>query len=167
MSKYKVGDKFEVEITTVMEKTNWPYMLKGMPGRYNDNYLDQLQKVNTENVSADEAWKIAKKLFAEFSDSELDEIFGINWSYPKLMELSPQEAKAKIEAWEAGKEVKVGDVVRAVGDGTKAVVLDEKGDALDVLTDSGCAEEWYKSKVAKTGCYIDIQSILKQIGGRL
>lgn len=59
-------------------------------------------------MTADEAWEIAKKLFADYSNVELDEIFGKGWSFPKLMELTPQEAKSKIETWEAENGIKVG-----------------------------------------------------------
>lgn len=116
-------------------------------------------------MTAEETWEIAKKIslcpiHGGFDATELKEIFG---RIEDLWELSPQEAKGKIEAWEAEKEIKVGDVVRA--DSTKAAILNIHDEYLDVLVEDGCAEEWYKSKVTKTGCHIDIQGLLKQIGG--
>lgn len=69
-------------------------------------------KAKTYEQGLSDAWKLAKKLFAEYKDSELCEIFGKGWSYPKLMEFTYEEALAKIEAYEKEKEIKVGDEVR-------------------------------------------------------
>ena len=60
-----------------------------------------------------DAWELAKKFFADMKDSELTEIFGANWSFPKIMELTPQEALAKLEAYKKEQnEIKVGDIVK-------------------------------------------------------
>lgn len=119
------------------------------------------------NMTAEEAWEIARKIIASigdggYSQGELRKIFGTG-DYGRIIGgNSPQEAKAKIESWKAGKEIKSGDVVESE-DHTKAVVLDVHGDVVDVFTDDGHSEEWYKSKVTKTVHHIDVRGLLEQL----
>ena len=113
----------------------------------------------------EETWEIAKNLFADYSNAELDEIFGKGWSFSKLMELTPQEAKAKIEAWEA-KQIKVGDEVDICGDKGIVTSFGTDGDRIHVLYLDGIVNSYRKDKdIKKTGRHIDIDGILKQIGG--
>ena len=117
-------------------------------------------------MTADEAWEIAKKLFADYSNIELDEIFGKGWSFPKLMELTPQQAKAKIESWEAEKDIKVGDVVNVCGDIGVVTSFGTDGDSIHVIYSDGIVNSYRKDKdIKKTGSHIDIDWFLKQIGG--
>ena len=121
-------------------------------------------------MTAEEAWEIAKDIicpatFGGFNADDANDIFGTASAYAIMQRFTPQQVKTKIEAWEAGKEIGIGDVVKAE-DSIKAVALDVHENYIDVLTENGCAEEWYKSKVEKTGRHIDIQSVLEQIGGR-
>lgn len=121
-------------------------------------------------MTAEEAWELAKKLFADFSDTELNEIYGKGWSYPKLMELSPQEAKAKIEEWES-KQIQVGDVCK-FGDSSEVVVtkvgkVRSEGFYFKHPSEVqiGAVGGFSTDKLHKTGKHIDIQSLLDQIGG--
>lgn len=116
-------------------------------------------------MTAEEAWELSKKLFAELKNTELDEIFGKDWSYPKLMELSPYEAKTKLEEWES-KQIRVGDVVSHQG--LKGVVTRVEQGFVQVLTSFGTTPHYDDAvikRLVKTGKYIDIQSVLDQIGG--
>ena len=115
------------------------------------------------SMTAEEAWDIAKKLFAGFSDTELNEIFGKGWSYPKLMELSPYEAKAKLDEWK-NKQIRVGDVVHTTS-GVDAVVLKVNEETVHLLFPDGSCGKHPKGIYTKTGKHIDIQSVLDQIGG--
>lgn len=168
--KYKVGDKFllEVHVAKVDEnnKYNCPYRIYTehfIPGNWSERVLDELRR--PDDMTAEEAWEIAKKIvYLYFQDPNEEFSDTYTSSYDLLAELTPQQAKAKIEAWEANKEIKVGDVVETE-DGTKAVVMDIQRQTFGVFTEDGCVEEWYKSKTVKTGRHIDIQNILRHIGG--
>lgn len=127
----------------------------------NENYI-----IPARDMTVEEAWEIAKNLFADYSNIELDEIFGKGWSFPKLMELTPQQAKAKIEAWETEKEIKVGDEVDICGDKGIVTSFGTDGDALHVLYFDGIVNSYRRDKdVKKTGRHIDIDGILNQIRG--
>lgn len=164
---YKVGDEVLVKAKIAGCASSERCMIK----------VDRTELfVNGEDVfpvpdmTDDEAWEIAKKLFADYSNVELDEIFGKGWSFPKLMELTPHEAKAKIEAWEAEKEIKVGDEVRLKrdpGDEYKFFITNKDG--FEISGFSGFKGSVFSRRdirlYEKTGRHIDIEGILKQIGG--
>lgn len=118
-------------------------------------------------MTAEEAWKLAKKLFADFSESQLNEIFGEWWNFSKLMELSPYEAKAKIEEWES-KRIRVGDVCKVFENSCVITQVDENEKQYVVIWDDGDTDKISFDatlKLTKTGKHIDIQAVLDQIGG--
>lgn len=162
--KYKVGDKFlqEIEIRQIIDPLKYgkQYVVSGLQYA-NDADLDKLRR--PDDMTVEEAWKIAKKLFVDLSNSELNQIFGKNWSYSKLMELSPQQAKAKIEAWEAERDIKVGDEVTDEN-GENCVVTNTSAMRITVIYKSGNTWNYQKDRLKKTGRNIDIQSVLEQIG---
>lgn len=169
--KYKVGDEVivKVKINDICTGDDHPYEVKA--------YDNQMQGINARvihireediipvpGMTAEEAWKIAKDLFADYSNVELDEIFGKGWSYPKLMEMTPQEAKVKIEAWEAEKEIKVGDEVDICGDKGIVTSFGTDGNGIHVLYYDGIVNSYRIDKeIKKTGRHIDIDGLLKQI----
>lgn len=159
---YKVGDEVLVKarIASVFSKT---YTANCSCGHF---YLKNEDILQEPQMTAEEAWEIAKNLFANYSNAELDDIFGKGWSFPKLMELTPQQAKAKIEAWEAEKEIKVGDEVDICGDKGIVTSFGTDGDSIHVLYLDGIVNSYRKDKdIKKTGRRIDINGLLKQIGG--
>ena len=159
--KYKVGDEVMVKakITSVLGTA---YTADCSCGNF---YLKNEDILHEPQMTAEEAWEIAKKLFADYSNTELDEIFGKGWSFPKLMELTPQQAKAKIEAWETEKEIKVGDVVTvSVYEGIVTKDVDAYGYCALLFLD-GDIGYYQRSSLKKTGRHIDIDGVLKQIGG--
>lgn len=191
MNEYKVGDKFLIEIEEVYENglpfNDTPcklYRIKGFNSLVFDEYgLDKLQKhVVTKQSNLEQtiktayekgmqkAWKLAKKLFADMSNSELDVIFGKEWNFPKLMEMTPQEALAKIENHEKEQSViKVGDVVFNRNNNQYALVLCVKSDGKSATVIEMFSEELLMhtppvGALKKTDKHIDIQSILSQIG---
>ena len=112
-----------------------------------------------------EVWELAKKLV--LLDSSIGwEIFGTCRVLEALENFTPQEALAKLEAYEKEQaEIKVGDVVEHYIDDSKAVVLSIDGEVLRVLTDLYNAENWFIKNVTRTSKHLDIQSVLEQIGG--
>lgn len=172
MMNYKVGDEVLVKavINDIFVGEVHPYEVKAVDNPMCGSsarviYVREEDVLPVPDMTAEEAWEIAKNLFANYSNSELDEIFGKGWSFSKLMELTPQEAKAKIEAWEAEKEIKVGDVVIRCGE--SCIVTNESRDDgfYDVLFKDGTTGAYQRSSLKKTGRRIDINGLLKQIGG--
>lgn len=160
--KYKVGDEVLVKAKLIGCESSERCMLKV---ERTELFADEEEILPVPDMTAEEAWEIAKNLFADYSNIELDEIFGKGWSFPKLMELTPQQAKAKIEAWEAEKEIKVGDVVTvSIYEGIMTRDLDEYGYCALLLCD-GDVGYYQRNSLKKTGRHIDIEMVLKQIGG--
>ena len=91
MSKYKVGDRFNIS-GKIVDVGDGVYRIQA--GAFDILCYDSA--IVSDPMTAEEAWDIAKKLFADYSNVELDEIFGKGWSQPKLMDLTPQEAKASL-----------------------------------------------------------------------
>ena len=118
---YKVGDEVLVKavINDICVGEVHPYEVKaadnpGCGSSVRVIYVREEDVLPIPDMTAEEAWEIAKKILlyliqGGYNSGELEEIFGRT---EHLWELTPHEAKAKIEAWEAEKEIKVGDVVR-------------------------------------------------------
>lgn len=174
---YKVGDEVMVKavINDICVGEVHPYEVKAVDNTMCGSsarviYVREEDVLPVPDMTAEESWEIAKNLFANYSNAELDDIFGKGWSFPKLMELTPHEAKARIEAWEAEKEIKVGDEVRLKrdpGDEYKFFVTDKDG--FEISGFSGFKGSVFSRRnirlYEKTGRHIDIEGILKQIGG--
>lgn len=172
--KYEIGDEVLVKCKVIGDLKNGRYKVtnssNSMIGCETVRSLfplfEEVYPVKKEpDMTAEEAWEISKKLFSDYSNSELDEIFGKGWSYTKLMELTPQQAKAKIKAWEAKNEIKVGDVVAIFDEDGVVTRVDAETGFFNVLKESGCTGSYKKIEIKKTGRHVDIEGILKQIGG--
>ena len=175
--KYKVGDEVLVKavINDICVGEVHPYEVKAADNQRCESlaraiYVREEDVIPVPTMTAEEAWEIAKNLFANYSNAELDDIFEKGWSFPKLMELTPQEAKAKIEAWEAEKEIKVGDVVEfddTANDLHRSMYVTSKYNDTDYcgICRNGDTYCVHKSELKKTGRHVDIEGILKQIGG--
>lgn len=164
--KYKVGDKFLIEITEINERCIFPYNL-GNGILMTEEWVSELCR--PDDMTVEEAWEIAKKIAYLYFQDPNEEFSGIyTSSYDLLTELSPQEAKTKIEAWEAEKAIKVGDVVRNVGMSDIEVVITKryKDGTYDGINPSGAVHSGMNDKNwEKTGRHIDIQGVLDRIGG--
>lgn len=130
-----------------------------------------------------DAWELAKKVVRSPKLVENAQIFlgknivGIEREslLIQFFELTPQEALAKMKAYEEAQEIKVGEIVSNKGgiellvtaicndesrfDGIKTTPTDKYGKL--GATYSGMI----KKNFTKTGKHIDIQQILEQIGG--
>lgn len=188
--KYKVGDKFLIEIDEVYE-SEMPFSspdelfkAKGFNSLvFDKNGLDKLEKIDedparVETVSEiltekyeqglNDAWELAKKLFGYSCDTklcceDLKNIFGSACEMDILRNNTPQEAIIKIEAYEKAKEeIKVGDVVD--NNALKGIVTMVKEKDVDIMFKDGSVGTWDKRNCKKTGEHIDISSILQEIG---
>ena len=62
----------------------------------------------------DDAWEMAKYLFSEMSQTEIDLVFPQEWNnggFRGLMALHPQDAIDRIKAYEEQQKIKVGDII--------------------------------------------------------
>lgn len=158
MRKYKVGD--EVFVRAKLISGIRKFFVVDIEEKRFDVCEDNI--VEVPDMTAEEAWELAKKILL-YTDHELEEIFGRT---EPLLELTPQEAKVKIEAWEAEKEIKVGDVVNVCGDIGVVTSFGTDGDSIHVIYSDGIVNSYRKDKgIKKTGRHIDIKGILNQIGG--
>ena len=105
-----------------------------------------------------DAWEFIKK-WDNMDYERSCEVFK-STSLRRLLEYSPQEALAKLKAYE--EQIKVGDVVTYAGD--KGVVLDKRGSKIIVLSDDCWVSEWYECDAEKTGKHIELDGLLEKIG---
>lgn len=179
--KYKVGDEVLVKVRIhhiVNQETDLPYEVKEINnGKIGPRtiWIGEEDIQPYPQMTAEEAWEIAKKILlypahGGFNATELEEIFGRS---EHLWELTPQQAKAKIEAWKSEKEIKVGDEVAH-----KKFPHDDRCKFFITEIDSKCrrisgfsgfnGEVFFERDIdmyQKTGRHIDIEGMLKQIGG--
>ena len=119
-----------------------------------------------------EAWELARKIASTaggLSSSELIKIFNSFLPRDILSDNTYPEAAAKVAGWEKAKEeIKVGDIYRSeTGNYVAIRTTDgEKGVAKILFMSNGeVTPDYIKSHCTKTGRHIDIDSLLKQIGG--
>lgn len=160
--KYKVGDKFVVEILGVDSNLSAPYetalsrftecQLRCIPQLVNGVDMDSYNK------GAEDAWELMKLINANYDKgglklTELQEVFGTHNINNIFVENTYQEAKAKFEAWEkAEEEIKVGDTVYANKNRDfNAIVLGVNSDLCHLLWPDGSCGIWNKSDLTKTG----------------
>ena len=190
MNKYKVGDKFIVEIKEVMDSDNGTLYRSNFSTLVFDDYgLDKLQKYdkyaeNLErnhevlkifeekyNKGLNDAWELARKLELNecdggFSNDTIAKTFGCT-VYDTFRLFTPKQAITKIEAYEENKEIKVGDVVFNAREDVKAVIIDSAiaEGTWQVYTEDCCVELWKECEFKKIGQTVDIEHLLEQIRG--
>lgn len=157
--KYKVGDEVLVKAKLAGCTSSERCMIKV---DRTELFVNGEAIIPIPDMTAEEAWEIAKKL-KQMNEDELLEVFRTNVEHLVLKDFSPQQAKAKIEAWEAENEIKVGDVVKDCYGNIGAVI--SKGTYNSVLFDDGSTWNYTDRTIKKTGRHIDIEGLLKQIGG--
>ena len=107
-----------------------------------------------------DAWEFMSKLYSMTTDVAY-KIFGTSCIEKIFIDYTPQEAIAKLKAYENSK-IEVGDVVTYSGE--RGMVLDSIPSKFVVLTHDGWVQEWYECDVEKTGKHIALDGLLEQIG---
>ncbi|MCI8336960.1 MAG: hypothetical protein HFI72_07400 [Peptococcaceae bacterium] len=128
----------------------------------------QIKKLPGQMTAA-EAWEIARKIWLYEDDGgmsldDTNQVFGTTDIDYIIRAFTPEEAKAKIEAW--GNRLRVGDVVeKHAGKETKAIItkLHSDNKFCEAITVSGATGVYEISDLRKTGKTIDIQSVLEQL----
>lgn len=152
---YKVGDKFAIidgiKMFTNNEENHYKIWIKE-------------EDIQSEPpMTAEEAWEIAKKIllypeYGGYNSLELEEIFGRT---EHLWEMTPQQAKSKIEAWE--EKIEIGDFVEF--EDKIFCVTRILGDYYCGIDKNGSVYSTKKKCLKKTGRRIDIESLLQLLKG--
>lgn len=116
-----------------------------------------------------DAWKLADKVY-EMRNQQRYDVFGTE-SLAKVMDLSPQEAIAKIEVYEREKEIKVGDEVKNITTGNTFWVIAISKENIHGYSSSAEFHDFPLQRfpknfdvLVKTGRTTDAIELLKQIG---
>ena len=168
--KYKAGDEvlIKAEIAGVSDCSERPYFVA--PDCRSINWVSEdkiipMGKTYSDGLS--DAWELAKKILNMKFDVAV-EVFDCTRLFDVMEKFTPEEALAKIDAYEKEKEIKVGDVVYYSKDGdisTQSIVTKIEGNVVyTVYSDGSCGREYYPNDLKKTGKHIDIESLLWQIG---
>lgn len=177
--KYKVGDEVLVKVRIhriVNQKTDLPYEVKEINnGKIEPRtiWIREEDIQSDSQMTAEEVWELARRIVGcgenGLEETKRREIFSRDDAFYVFNLFSAKEAKAKIEAWEAEKEIKVGDEVRHkryTGDEYKFFVTDK--DRFEISGFSGLNGSVFSCRdirlYEKTGRHIDIDGLLKKIG---
>lgn len=170
MNSIKNGEEVLVKATVINYFSGLPLIIVGenLPISIGEDCIAS-RSLKTYEDGLNEAWELAGKLF-NMQNLELDKIFGKNaWDIYEIMKQSPQEIAEKFKAWEGSKTFHVGDVVEEIKikNGFAIVTRVNKSNKLSVIWDDGSCGQYDKYDFVKTGRTIDIESLLKQIGGTI
>ena len=179
MSKYKVGDKFIIEIKhgIVDPLYGARYFIKGFNTIVFDDFgLDQLKRFDADaKANADynsgyedgmqRAWECARRI-ANFDIGEKHTWFGEYYTNNVFEKFSASEAENRIAKYEAKQaEIKIGDEVRVDNQNCVVLMLDAAGDYCLLREDGNIYPSMRKNRMTKTGRHYDITSILTQMRG--
>ena len=172
---YKVGDEVLVK-ARIIEDCIGICGLKTQEGIVFNAKKENLLPI--PDMTAEEAWDIARKIVILENEGgipakDMVHMFGVKFPRDIVREYSVHEVKAKIEAWEVANEIKVGDEVALKADPDKddskffVTKLDKKEKRITGFSgfDGGVFRGRDITKYQKTGRHINIEGLLKQIGG--
>ena len=116
------------------------------------------------NKGLNDAWELAIKIIDDMSEAERYEIFGCRYDTDVMKCITPQEALAKLKAYEEQSKIEVGDVFLIYGE--EAVVTRVVDEHANILFGDGVTNNMPVKDLLgdKTGKHIDIKSFLEQIG---
>lgn len=134
MSKFNTGDKVYLECEIKEEGIGdnaYRLEYKDWEGEYSLTYSVEEKLLHpvdeSYNQGLNDAWNLAKKIvlpehLGGYTADELEDIFGKNTFASLMNTFSPQEALAKVKAYEEHNEIKVGDVVRSKGCNVEGII---------------------------------------------
>jgi len=184
-----MSKKYVIEIKPEYEDSFKGVMILGT--KDSDLYVDMLAVENLEQYvpvdilkiydkaygdgykrGLDDAWEAAKKLFSSMPESAIEKAFPIEWNnggFNALMNLQPQEAIAKLKAYEDKRSdrIEVGDEVDWDGDKYVVTYLNYSFETSEIADydllayDGSVVDHVKKCTFTKTGKHYDIASILE------
>jgi hypothetical protein len=114
------------------------------------------------NKGLNDAWNLAKKIvlpshMGGYTMDEFKNIFDKNTYISAMSDFTPQEALAKVKAYEERNEIKVGDVVKFRGDCIESIVTKVDGYIVYRLFKDGSCNLFHYNKgdLVKTGKHFD------------
>ena len=144
--------------------------LEELNSDYINEHFGELQD-EAYQAGLNDAWEAAKKLFSSMADSDIEKAFPIEWNnggFKALMNLQPQEAIAKLKAYEDSKKadsIEVGDEVRTrdgVPNPSNTFLVTKVIDShVYGISNDGSWNYYTEDGVKKTGKHYDIASILE------
>lgn len=175
MSEFNVGDKVYLEgKISEYDASDNTYCVD-----YSDYYKETHSTVwvktavlhppdDAYNKGLNDAWELAKKIVINSDDggytaNELEEMFRTIFPDEVFADFTPQEALAKVKAYEEERnEIKVGDVIRLKGTGNESIVTRVTEISLYFLfKDGSCGSLFAKEEFVKTGHFDSIDEFMR------
>lgn len=169
--KYKVGDKFVIEITHSSESGLYAPYCTTAGGFVSETYLDKLPMlVNgveqySYNKGLEEGWELLKKMYNMDADDFAD-VFDTLCYEEVLNEYTPQEAKDNIAHWEESNELKAGDIVVSKHTGMTALATRVTENIIYVIYPDGSCGDARKESFEKASGHLPIKELLDEIRGQ-
>lgn len=170
MSEFKVGDDvfIKAKIVKLPSCGDSGYLVVSngdLMSHWESEVYPILEKTYEDGLN--EAWKLAREIY-KMDGPTMGSVFG-SWEGSDAYCLSIHEAMDKVKKWKDEKAIHVNDVVEHKGLKLKGLITsaEDNGDDLHILWENGKQGRFVRSKdsLEKTGRTIDIESLLKQIGG--
>ena len=173
MSKYIIEIPDDVQYVLLNGKADNKYYtavhpiaeLEELNSDYINEHYGELQDEAYQR-GLEEAWETARKLFSSMADSDIEKAFPIEWNnggFKALMNLQPQEAIAKLKAYEDkhSYRIEVGDEVISDTGNKFTVTAFTNSDTVCGFSERGLGCFNTIGKLKKTGKHYDIASILE------
>lgn len=163
--KYKLGQGIfiKAEISNI-DNISKEYFVTLNPNSINWVSEDKIIPMDkTYSDGLNDAWELAKKIL----DMKIDvavEVFDCTRLFDVMDKFNPQEALAKIEAYEKEKEIKVGSIVKSCAGGFGIVTRIEHDKYYVVWRDGSC-NSYELGRLTNTGKMEEsLKSLLRKIG---
>lgn len=169
--KYKVGDKILVEAEVIeIDHSDEEFPINVVYENGSESWvLPELihgatKFVKTYEQGLQDAWELLDRLEHAVSVKVMDDVFGYSEIGDILDNYTPQEALAKLKAYEEAQTIKVGDLVEY--EECPYLITYTYGNVLRGMSKDGIGIVFHTNDdVKKTGKHIDIAGLLEQIRG--
>ena len=129
----------------------------------------EMERMKALNEGRNEVWELAKKIAVEpenggYDSMQLHDIFGFSDMDLVFTRYSPQEALAKLEAYEKEKATfKRGNIVLFVDTDELGIYIGQYADGMHAVVFDECnvPQKVSTEEIRKTDKHIDIQSVLE------
>lgn len=164
MSDFKVEDRVYLECEVAGKDTSdntYQIKYKNWCGEEKITYHVANDVLHTTDEGLNDAWELARKITLSTSDGgyscdELKNIFGYRSPASIFKAFTPQEALAKVKAYEEEHiRIRVGDVVTGKGGTIEGIVTRVDSRIYRLFRDGSCNGPMGKEDLEKTGEHFD------------